>query len=271
MSTALSEVEVIEAEPIIIEEDGDVVSDDTGRVKGTVAMSRALVNASHGLKLNEKRLMMCALRFIDSKKSPHAQGGSPGYVSVRVKADQFAAVADLQPRDGERQATSAYEGLKDACARLMERKLTYREGKRLVQLRWVFKAVYHDGEGWAEISFSPDLTPHIFMLRNRFVQYNLELARGLQSVYTWRLLELLMREKDRGKLFITVEDLRVALDIPETYRFADIKRRVIETAVGELNKKADLVIDWKPVKRGRAVASLEFTFVENPQRRLTDF
>ncbi|KAA0178865.1 replication initiation protein [Cupriavidus gilardii] len=232
-------------------------------------MSRALVNASHGLKLNEKRLMMCALRFIDSKKSPYAQGGANlGYVSVRVRADQFAAVANLQPREGERQATSAYEGLKDACARLMERKLTYRDGKKTVQLRWVFKATYHDGEGWAEIAFSPDLTPHIFMLRNRFVQYNLELARGLQSVYTWRLLELLMREKDRGKLLITVDDLRIALDIPDTYRFADIKRRVIETAVDELNRKADLVIQWKPVKRGRAVHSLEFTFIENPQKRL---
>lgn len=262
-------MEVIDLTPIVIDEDTALLPDLSGRVKGTVAMSRALVSASHGLKLNEKRLMMCALRCIDSKKSPYAHSGSgPGYVSVRVKADQFAAVANLQPRAADRQATSAYEGLKDACARLMERTLSYRDGNKLVKLRWVFKAVYHEGEGWAEIHFSPDLTPHIFMLRNRFVQYNLEFARGLQSVYTWRLLELLMREKDRGRLLITVEDLRTALEIPEKYRFADIKRRVIETAVDELNLKADLVVQWKPVKRGRAVASLDFSFIENPQQQL---
>jgi plasmid replication initiation protein len=78
-----------------------------------------------------------------------------------------------------------------------------------------------------------------------------------------------MREKDRGTLLITLDDLRTALEIPETYRFADIKRRVVEMAVSELNEKADLIIDWKGIKRGRAVYSLEFTFVENPQRRLS--
>ncbi|WP_259461004.1 replication initiation protein [Paraburkholderia sp. BL23I1N1] len=36
-----------------------------------------------------------------------------------------------------------------------------------------------------------------------------------------------MRERDRGRLLITLEDFRASLEIPETYRFADIKRRVV--------------------------------------------
>ncbi|BCQ57981.1 Replication initiation protein [Burkholderia gladioli] len=142
------------------------------------------------------------------------------------------------------------------------------DGQKKVVLNWVWKAVYHEREGWAEVSFSPDLTPHIFMLQRRFVSYQLEFARGLQSLYSWRLLELLMRERDRGRLLITLADFRTVLEIPETYRFADIKRRVIETAVNELNSKADLVISWTPVKLGRAVNSLDFKFVQNPQSRL---
>ncbi|KVT53805.1 replication protein RepB [Burkholderia ubonensis] len=231
-------------------------------------MSRALVNAQQGLTLNEKRVMMAALRCIDSKKSPYLHGRGNGYVSVRVRADEFAALAALAPRSGEKQATAAYEGLKEGCASLQKRTLTYMDGPRKVILNWVWKAVYHEGEGWAEISFSPDLTPHIFMLQRRFVSYQLEFARGLQSLYSWRLLELLMRERDRGRLLITLADFRTVLEIPETYRFADIKRRVIETAVNELNAKADLVITWTPVKLGRAVNSLDFKFDQNPQSRL---
>jgi hypothetical protein len=265
----MAEVEVIEAELIdLTDVQGDVVEAD-GRLKGTVAMSRALVNAQQGLSLNEKRLMMIALRSIDSKKSPYAHGKADGYVAVRVRADEFAAVAGLGPRsEGGKQAAAAYEGLKQACDSIYERKLVYYDGKKRVRLRWVFKATYHDGEGWAELCFSPDLTPHIFMLKNRFVSYQLEFARGLQSMYSWRLLELLMRERDRGMLAITLEDLRSVLEIPESYRFADIKRRVIDMAVDELNGKADLVIQWEPIKRGRAVYSLRFTFVKNPQGRL---
>ncbi|MCW5178734.1 MULTISPECIES: replication initiation protein [Burkholderia cepacia complex] len=263
-----SAVQIIESSPIEISEvDGEILEAD-GRVRGTVAMSRALVNAQQGLSLNEKRLMMTALRSIDSKKSPYQHGKSDGYVSVRVRADEFAAVAALSPRSGEKQSAAAYKGLKEACASLYERKLTYMDGKKVVKLRWVWKATYHDGEGWAEICFSPDLTPHIFLLKSRFVSYQLKFAQGLQSIYSWRLLELLMREKDRGVLLITVDDLRETLEIPDTYRFADIKRRVIDMAIDELNKKADLVIQWQPIKRGRAVQSLRFEFAENPQGRL---
>lgn len=262
------DVHVVESPPIeIVDTDGSVLEAD-GKVRGSVAMSRALVNAQQGLSLNEKRLMMTALRSIDSKKSVYQHGRSDGYVSVRVRADEFAAVAALAPRSGEKQAAAAYQGLKEACASLYERKLSYTDGRKRVQMRWVWKATYHDGEGWAEISFSPDLTQHIFLLKNRFVSYQLEFARGLQSIYSWRLLELLMGEKDRGLLLITVEDLRQRLEIPETYRFADIKRRVIDMAVTELNKKADLVIQWTGIKRGRAVNSLRFEFIKNPQREL---
>ncbi|AOK42587.1 replication initiation protein [Burkholderia vietnamiensis] len=263
-----AQVEIVAIEPLQIEPLDEPPLDGDGRVRGTVAMSRALVNAQQGLTLNEKRVMMAALRCIDSKKSPYLHGKGNGYVSVRVRADEFAALAALAPRSGEKQATAAYEGLKEGCASLQKRQLTYMDGPRKVVLNWVWKAVYHEREGWAEVSFSPDLTPHIFMLQRRFVSYQLEFARGLQSLYSWRLLELLMRERDRGRLLITLDDFRHVLEIPTTYRFADIKRRVIETAVNELNAKADLVISWTPVKLGRAVNSLDFKFVQNPQSRL---
>jgi hypothetical protein len=42
-----------------------------------------------------------------------------------------------------------------------------------------------------------------------------------QSLYSWHLLELLMRERDRGRLLITLEDLRNAPEISDTYRFPD--------------------------------------------------
>lgn len=264
----LADVEIVNVEPIDVTDVAGDLTEGDGRLKGTVSMSRALVNAQQGLSLNEKRLMMIALRSIDSKKSPYQHGKADGYVTVRIRADQFAAVAGLAPRSQEKQAAAAYDGLKSACNSIFERTLSYHDGRKKIRMRWVFKATYHDGEGWAELAFAPDLTPHIFMLKNRFVSYQLEFARGLQSIYSWRLLELLMRERDRGMLAITVEDLRTTLEIPETYRFADIKRRVIDMAVTELNEKADLVIQWEAIKRGRAVYSLRFTFIQNPQGKL---
>ena len=50
------------------------------------------------------------------------------------------------------------------------------------------------------------------------------------------------------------------MEVPATYRYADIKRYAITPAVKELNEKADIYIEWKETKRSRAVHSLQFTF-----------
>src|SRR5476651_1678494 len=84
-----STAQIVETMAIELGASPDEILESDGRIKGTVAMSRALVNAQHGLSLNEKRLMMTALRSIDSRKSPYQHGKADGYVSVRIRADEF--------------------------------------------------------------------------------------------------------------------------------------------------------------------------------------
>ena len=254
MSSDLS----IHGEPIE-QEEGDAIG-------GSVTMSRALAVSAHGLTLNEARVMMLACRLIDPRKSPYAYAKN-GYVKVKVTADEFAQMAQMEGEEG-RTPTAAYEGLKAACDHLFERRASWREGKKQIRLAWVWKSTYHDGEGWAEICFSPDMTQHLFMLREKFVRYRLELAQGLRSLYSANLLRLLMTQKDTVFLAITLEDFRLAMEVPENYRFADVKRRVISVALKELNEKADLVIQCQEFKRGRSVHSLRFTFIQNPQQSL---
>lgn len=69
-----------------------------------------------------------------------------------------------------------------------------------------------------------------------------------------------MTQKDTGFKTITLADFRATMEVPEKYRYADIKRYAITPAVEELNAKADIYIGWKETKRPRAVYSLQFTF-----------
>lgn len=232
-------------------------------IGGSVTMSRALAVSAHGLTLNEARLMMLACRLIDPRKSPYAYA-KDGYVKVRVTADEFAQLADMAGEDG-RTPTAAYEGLKAACDKLFERRASWREGKKQIRLAWVWKSTYHDGEGWAEVCFSPDMTRHLFMLGEKFVRYRLEMARGLRSLYSANLLRLLMTQKDTGFLAITLEDFRQAMEVPDSYRFSDIKRYAILPPIKELQEKAGLAIQCQEFKRGRSVHSLRFTFIQNSQ------
>ena len=238
-----------------------------GEMGGCVTMSRALAQSAHGLTLNEARVMMLAARCIDPRKSPYAYA-KDGYVKVRVTADEFAQIADMDGDEDGATPYAAYKGLKAACDKLFDRRATWREGKKIIKLAWVWKATYHEGEGWAEVCFSPDMTPHLFMLGSKFVRYRLEMARGLRSTYSVNLLRLLMTQKDTGFLAITLDDFKHAMEVPISYQYKDIKRRVLSVAIKELAEKADLLIQFQELKKGRSVQSLRFTFIQDPQGRL---
>lgn len=241
------------------------------RPAGQVSMSRALVNAAHGLTLNEKRLVMAALRQLDSRLSPYRYAPD-GIVKVRVSVEAFAAVAGLPPISPGQQASAAYEGLSDATDHLFERTITFFDGpkgKIRNRIRWVITARYYAGEGWTELHFHPAVAPHILQLRNKFVRYELDLARGVRSVYTWRLLELLMQWKDTGLYRVGLEEFRAILEIPPGWRYGQIKRDCLDRATTEINEKTGLLLQWRPHKRGRSVSSLEFSFVPSPERTET--
>lgn len=239
---------------------------DGEEVSGSVTMSRALAASAHGLTLNEARVMMLATCCIDPRKSPYAYA-KDGYVKVRVTADEFAKLANLEPNARGETPMAAYDGLKAGCEKLFDRRATWRDGPLQIRLAWVWKATYHDGEGWAEVCFSPDMTQHLFMLSQKFVRYRLELARGLRSTYSVNLLRLLMTQKDTGFLTITLENFKHAMEVPESYRFADIKRYAILPPIKEIEEKADFLVQFQEIKRGRSVHSLRFTFIPNPKKQ----
>ncbi|MDF7606422.1 replication initiation protein, partial [Escherichia coli] len=68
----------------------------------------------------------------------------------------------------------------------------------------------------------------------------------------------------------TIEDFAVSMDATPKQRenFAAIRRKIIEPAVKELNDKDGWVIQWQPIKAGRKVAKVRFTFKRDPQGRL---
>ena len=120
--------------------------------------------------------------------------------------------------------------------------------------------------------FAPALLsmPLLVGLRKQFTTYQLQQASALRSVYSWRLLELLMRFKSSGKAEYTVEDFAASMDATEKQRadFSKLRTKMIEPAVKELTEKDGWLIQWEPIKAGRKVKAVRFTFMRNPQGSL---
>jgi len=223
--------------------------------EGEINMSRILVKAAHGLNLSQKRLIMYAV----SKIHPHVP--QPNQIIVKVNALEYAQKMEVH-------APNAYRDLQDAADNLFHRyiSISYEtpKGREIEKIHWVSSAKYHTGEGWVELRFSPEVSPYLSMLNEgNQINYNLQLAVDLRSVYAWRLLELLMQWKDTKRLYIRLDDFRHALEVPETYRYADIRINCLEKPILELREKARIEVTWKAVKdkeNRRKVGMLEFTW-----------
>lgn len=233
-----------------------------------VSMSNALTRSGHGLTLAEKRIVAAAVSKLDSKRPPRP-GESP---VVRLSAAEYAETFDVD-------STTAYQQLEAASKNLYNRSISFfdpahkRQGKALevkTVMRWVGQATYHQNEGWVELHFWHSVVPHLMGLSKNFTQYQLQQGSALRSVYSWRLLELLMRFKGTGWAQIDIDDFAVGMDATEKQRadFAKLRTKIIEPAVKELVEKDNWVIDWKTVKAGRKVVAVHFTFHKNPQEKL---
>lgn len=240
----------------------EVLSDDMATDEHLVVKSNALVQAAYKLTLNEQRLVLLAIAGLHSQRP----GWRPGYTQVdriRITADEYADAWQLSPKD-------AYTALRDATRQLYERSIVVTQGQRVTKARWVSLVAYHHGEGWAELSFAPHIVPHLTSLSRDFSKYRLGQVSRLRSTYAVRLFEWCIQyagSDGSGWLVVSVDDLVQRLGV--RYRlYNDVRRFVIEPAVRDLQVRSDMDITWEPMKKGRKVTAIKFSFRLQPQGRL---
>lgn len=249
-----SRANLAESDTKTSESDSFDVQYDAG---GNINMNKVLAKAAHGLSLKQKRLIMYAVSKLDS------QAKQPNQITVKISAKEYAKEMQITP-------TNAYRDLQDATDKLFGRYISIAfdtpNGREIEKIHWVSSAKYQIGQGWVELRFTPELSPYISRLAGgNYISYKLQKAIDLRSIYSWRLLELFMQWPDTKRLFITLDDFRHALEIPEKYLYADIRIHCIEKSVKELKEKVNLDIQWEPIKEGRAVKSLRFTWKDREQ------
>jgi len=231
-------------------------------------MSNALARSAQGLKLSEKRAVALALVKTDSKPFKDLQLAmlNNGF-TVRLSSAEYAEAYDVG-------SDTAYSQLKAAGKSLMRRQVrtleNTRKGLKEVETNWCGQCTYHHGEGWIEIAFTSQISPHLLGLRQAFTTYKLKQASALRSVYSWQLLQCLESWKDTGKWSPSLEEFNHAMDVPQSVKkdFGQVRRRVLEPALKELRDKNNMKIEIEFEKAGRTVIGLVFKFQKNPQGAL---
>lgn len=232
-----------------------------------VSMSNALARSAHGLTLSEKRVVAMALAKTDSVPARDAINAQfkNGW-TVKLTAEEYIEVYGIDAR-------TAYDQLKGAADKLLGRQVRTLQqtprGLKEIKTNWCGQCTYHHGEGWVEIAFTPQISPHLLGLRSKFVSYKLKQASALRSIYAWRLFECLHSWGNKGIWSVPIEKFNHAMDVPPSSQknFGILRLKVIEPALKELREKDNMLIELEIEKAGRKVTGLVFKFKPNEQKQ----
>ena len=110
-----------------------------------------------------------------------------------------------------------------------------------------------------------------YLKLNWYTKYQLKNIMQFKSTYSFRLYELLKQYEGIGSRLISIEDLRIGLDIEkEQYpKYSNLKQKVINVAQNEINPKTDITFDYEEIKTGRKVTSIKFYIKTNKDNNNT--
>lgn len=132
-------------------------------------------------------------------------------------------------------------------------------------LRWIEKPYINKRSGLIRIRLDEDMKPYLLNLKKNYTQYELIYTLHFKSKYTIRLYELIKsihyKELETYKVYYTIDEIRNRLGV-ENGRYKELKNlkaRVLDISVEEINKYSDKQISYKNVKKGRIIIGIEFT------------
>lgn len=123
-----------------------------------------------------------------------------------------------------------------------------------------------DGE-YIMLRFDKDLKPLMLEMGKHFTVYKFYNILKLRSPYIFQLYELLKSEQYRGdkSVDIVMDEFRDILQIPPSYKFGNVRQRILEPAKKQFAEHTDIVFDYTVLKgRGGKAIALRFWIYKNP-------
>ena len=211
-----------------------------------VVKSNALIQRSrHQFSLQQQK----ALFFLISQLKPDQLE----FEWQSFDITQFREVCDIND------SGKNYKDIKDALKGLSDKSMWVEfDDDNHSLLRWVEKIRIKPLSGEILVRFDEDMKPFLLDLKTRYTQFELRYTLAMKSKYSIRLYELL-------KSYVATNEV-IHFELPRFKKLMgvdydlwyDIKRKVIDISVKEINEVSDLQVSYQANKKGRSFVSVDF-------------
>lgn len=233
-----------------------------------VVQANELILATYTMTTKEKQLLLCCISRIDSRPdAPNINKQTKFTVTVQE-------VANIFYNDTNRK--NAFRDLEQASDRLFSREVSIAlDNNKTLRTRFVSGVLYDPDGDQITITFAEDILPYLTQLKANFTKYKLMEVSELNSIHSIRLYELIVCWIGLFQYNQTMEldDFRYIMGLSGKYKqFGQLRERVIETAISEVNENTNYQVSVEYHKRGRGKGFKELTlrFHKKALNKLTD-
>ena len=218
-----------------------------------VTQSQTLIQATYAMTVWEQRLLLSCISQIDSRLPMPEDNAYT--LTVEQARDLFYTDANAQ---------NVYRDMARAVEKLYERDVKIQlPDNETLQTRFISSVLWSPDKYQITLKFAPDIRPYLSQLQNNFAGYKLKNIVQLTSSYAIRLYEKLVGWAVRDMYYqeMEVAAFREMLALGDKYeRISQLKERVIEPAVQQINANTDFSLDVSFKKCKREVRWIQLRF-----------
>jgi plasmid replication initiation protein len=189
------------------------------------------------------------------------------FLISKLRKDQQSAVYELNIKELAELTGKQYHlpYLRKATEDMGSRMFEVETPERHIQL-WMFRSVeYIKGTRIIEVSLSEKILPYLFDLKSNFTSYGLASALRLTSKYAKRIYPICSQWKDLSETKkYDIQEFKKMLGLlddkgnDKANRISDLRSKVLNIAVKQINEHTELNISYELEKRGKTFKNITF-------------
>mgnify|MGYP000169496635 CR=1 FL=1 len=230
--------------------------------KKDVVKSNALIEACYNPgNIYQMRVLLAAMMQI--KAADEHFDHTRNFV---ITANALAELTGIQAGKNYRELRKAAKELRAMCITVKEKPNGDIGAPDETDINVTSSCRYYKTEGKISLRFGPEIIPYLSALRKKFTQYQAKYVLPMRSGYGIRLYELCLQWLGNEREF-EVEEFKQMLGVHDKYPvIADLRKRVIDPALKDINTHSDIRVTFGQRKAGRKITHFQFMIVKSAQK-----
>ena len=215
-----------------------------------VVKDNALIQKTrYALSVQQQKLLL----FMVSKIKPMDEP----YTEYTISIGDYCRACGVDHDNG-----GNYAYMKASLKSIADKSIWMKMGNgKEILLRWLDRVVIDEHSGTVQFSFHRDMHPYLLNLHSRYTQDSLMNVLPMRSAYSIRLYELLRSYVNMETTITMMLDefkRRIGGEVYE--RFSNLKQKVIDPAVAEINMYSDIEVEYKAAKVAKSRSYNQISF-----------